>query len=178
MRPHSIRGLLGIAAVLVAALVIAVAFGVSTHSPTAQAQAVDDAPRLINITTLEQLNAIRWDLDGDGSPSSNVSDYEAAFPNAEDRTCADGCMGYELMRNLDFNEDSSYADAATNKDLWTTSTGWNPIGDDSNRFAATLDGNDYTIYNLFVAMSATGDAYVGLFGVLETSAVTLTLGNL
>ena len=69
MRPHSIRSLLGIAAVLVAAVVVALAFGVSTHSPTAQAQAADDDPRLINITNLDQLNAIRFDPDGDGTPS-------------------------------------------------------------------------------------------------------------
>ena len=35
MRPHSIRGLLGIVAVLVATLAVALAFGVSTLSPTA-----------------------------------------------------------------------------------------------------------------------------------------------
>ena len=176
MRPHSIRGLLGIAAVLVAALVVALAFGVSTQSPTAQAQAVDDDPRLINITTLEQLNAFRWDLNGAGTPFRNVSDYEAAFPNAEDRTCADGCTGYELMRNLDFDQDSSYADAAANKDIWTTGGGWTPIDDDSNRFAATFDGNDYTISNLFIKMETTGNAIAGLFERLRAGAVVRNLG--
>ena len=37
---------------------------------------------LIDITTLEQLDAMRYDLDGDGTPSGNatkVSAYEAAF---------------------------------------------------------------------------------------------------
>ena len=38
MKSHSIPSLLGIAAVLIAALVVAVAFGVATDSPTAQAQ--------------------------------------------------------------------------------------------------------------------------------------------
>ena len=38
MKSHSIPSLLGIAAVLIAALVVAIAFGVATDSPTAQAQ--------------------------------------------------------------------------------------------------------------------------------------------
>ena len=42
MKSHSIPSLLGIAAVLIAALVVAIAFGVATDSPTAQAQATDD----------------------------------------------------------------------------------------------------------------------------------------
>ena len=156
MKAHSIRSLLGIAAVLAAAVVVALAFGVSTHSPTALAQAADDDPRLIDITTLEQLNAIRYDPDGDGTSSSNVSDYEAAFPNASDRTCADGCTGYELMTDLDF-EGSDYA----------TSTGWIPI----EEFAATLDGNGHTISNLFIDMEVDGSGDVGLFGRLAVSAV-------
>ena len=42
MKSHSIPSLLGIAAVLIAALVVAIAFGVATDSPTAQAQATID----------------------------------------------------------------------------------------------------------------------------------------
>ena len=52
-----------------------------------------------------QLNAIRWDLDGDGSPSSNATGYNAAFPNAvAGMGCPDsGCSGYELISDLDFD---------------------------------------------------------------------------
>ena len=160
MRPHSIRSLLGISAVLVAAVVVALAFGVSTHSPTAQAQAADDDPRLINITNLDQLDAVRYDPDGDGTPSRNVSDYEAAFPDAADRTCADGCTGYELMADLDF-EGSDYA----------TGTGWIPI----EEFDAIFDGNGYTISNLFIDMDIDGDVNAGLFAELSVGAVIRNL---
>ena len=34
-----------------------------------------DDPNLINITTLEQLDAIRYDLDGDGSPTGEAAKY-------------------------------------------------------------------------------------------------------
>ena len=161
MRPHSIRGLLGIVAVLVATLAVALAFGVSTDSPTAQAQPADDDPRLINITNLEQLNAVRYDPDGDGTvPGANQSLYEAAFTDAADRTCADGCTGYELMTDLDF-EGSDYA----------TGSGWIPI----EEFEATLDGNGHTISNLFIEMDTDGDVDAGLFAGLSVGAVIRNL---
>ena len=157
MKAHSIRSLLGIAAVLAAAVVVALAFGVSTHSPAAQAQAVNDDPRLIDITTLEQLNAVRWDPDGDGTPSiANEAPYEAAFPDAADRPCEDGCTGYELTTDLDF-EGSDYA----------TGAGWIPI----EEFAAIFDGNGHTISNLFINMVVNGDADAGLIGRLGAGAV-------
>ena len=65
MKSHSIPSLLGIAAVLIAALVVAIAFGVATDSHTAQADSHDDAT-LINISNATQLDAIRYDPDGSG----------------------------------------------------------------------------------------------------------------
>ena len=88
-------------------------------------------------STLAKLNAIRWDLDGDGVAdkydSNNDGDYTdtgeydyttnyaAVFTNAEDNMgCGEsvgsisanntgnpGCTGYELAANLDFNTNSS-----------------------------------------------------------------------
>ena len=37
-----------------------------------------DNDGLIEVSTLAQLNAVRWDLDGDGSPASNSADYSGA----------------------------------------------------------------------------------------------------
>ena len=192
MRPHSIRGLLGIVAVLVATLAVALAFGVSTLSPTAQAQAQEidydtDDDGLIEINNLEQLDAIRYDLDGDGDVFGNDGDAykgpDGAFPNGITDTggnahmgCpATGCNGYELNTSLDFNDDSSYADATANKGIWTTGAGWTPIGDDSDGLAATFDGNGYTISNLFINVVVDGDAEVGLFGRLAASTVVKNL---
>ena len=55
-----------------------------------------DGDGLIEITTLAQLHALRWDLDGDGS--STEAGYAAAYPGAAaGMGCpADGCEGYEL----------------------------------------------------------------------------------
>ncbi len=78
-----------------------------------------DDDGLIEINNLEQLNAVRWDLDGDGVADSdeavdsgdNADAYTAAFPGAlSGMGCPpDGCAGYELARDLDFGNASSYA---------------------------------------------------------------------
>ena len=54
-----------------------------------------DDNSLIEVANLAQLNAMRWDLDGDGS--SDNSGYAGADPNAADAMgCPESrCWGYE-----------------------------------------------------------------------------------
>ncbi|MDE0196495.1 MAG: hypothetical protein OXP08_13190, partial [bacterium] len=87
-----------------------------------------DDDNLIEIASLEQLNAMRWDLDGNGAPATaNASDYAAAFPNSvTGMGCAAACAGYELAADLDFDDASSYASGSVNT-AWTSGTGWEPI---------------------------------------------------
>ena len=62
---------------------ILLATAMLASSPTAFANTTDydaDNDNLIEITTHAQLNAVRWDADGDGS-STNAG-YATAFPNA------------------------------------------------------------------------------------------------
>ena len=120
---------------------------------------------LIEINDLEALNAIRYQLDGSGLQLSETA--------AEITTgCAPGgCKGYELARDLDFNDDNSYSSTA-NKVIWTTGEGWQPIG---NSFWAVFDGNGYTISNLMIDSSS---ADVGLFDTLGSSAEITNLGLL
>ena len=139
-------------------------------------RAQTDDPTLINITPLEQLDAIRYDLDGDGTPSDNTDAqdaYEAAFGLASGAviSCAGGCTGYELRESLDF-EDADGDGTADDKSIWAVNAyvdgtdtndlvsgavdgGWLPIGDASNPFIAALEGNDNTISNLYI--DRTGD---------------------
>ena len=134
------------------------------------AQAPDDAG-LINITTLEQLNAVRYDLDGDGivdqvADLDKYNDTDAPFTPTQ-TTCAAGCQGYELRNNLDFNDAASYAGevdegwSAGENSSGTAEGGWVPIGNYNNRFVATFEGNGYTISNLYIRSPL---EYVGLFG--------------
>ena len=130
---------------------------------------------LIEISKLEQFNAIRWDLNGDGvvDESANISTYTAAFPNAADNMgCpSSGCKGYELTRNLDFKSAASYASGTVNQN-WRTGTGWDPIGGlralnsgSQTSFNTEFDGNGRTISNLYIDYSGQRDNNnLGLFG--------------
>ncbi len=125
-----------------------------------------DGDGLIEVSDLRQLNAIRWDLDGHGSPSSNATGYNAAFPDAvAGMGCPDsGCSGYELISDLDFDTNGNgRADAGD--DYWNDGEGWLPIGDDINNaaFKTFFNGGGHTISNLYIDRR---DArYIGLFGI-------------
>ena len=67
-----------------------------------------DDDRLIEVRTWAQLNAIRYDLNGNGDATD--ANYIAAFPNRDTTPatrmgCPSGmaCNGYELMVDLDFD---------------------------------------------------------------------------
>ena len=89
MKSHSIPSLLGIAAVLIAALVVAIAFGVATDSPTAQAQGQTQSTttmrRADQTSPAAQLDAVRlYDrtaTERRSGPKNQIAAYEAAFPN-------------------------------------------------------------------------------------------------
>ena len=110
-------------------------------------------PRLIDIANLDQLNAIRYDLDGDGVPTATgLTAYNTAFgTNIAMGDTNDGSAtipnspptftGYELTADLDFNTTASYASGTVNTAWTSPGTGWVPIGDNSNQFTATFEGN-------------------------------------
>ena len=62
-----------------------------------------DNDNLIDVTTLAQLNAIRYDLNGDGAvANSDTMSYNDAFPYAASGMgclSTGGCTGYELLNN-------------------------------------------------------------------------------
>ena len=151
-----------------------------------------DNDGLIEVVDLDQLNAMRWDLDGDGAPDvANANDYALAFPNPATgmgcpitATDADDndCTGYELDANLDFNTDTgsdsggaAVIDAAD--DYYNSGSGWQPIGSDSSastRYNAVFDGDGHTISNLFISRSSTND--VGLFGASSATSAIRNVG--
>ena len=170
----------------------------------AQGAMPTDDPNLINITTLEQLNAIRYDLDGNGrvDQAVDIDKYNgtmAPFTSTQ-TTCTGGCQGYELRNNLDF-DDVDHVLVGLQLSRWAkhagdpamhplasgvsiggppsfTGTavpgGWVPIGDSSHPFTATFDGNRRRISNLYIHTSTIAD--VGLFGVLGSMGVIHYLG--
>ena len=140
-------------------------------SGNAAAQTVDydsDNDGYIDITTHQQLNAVRHDVDANGDPTSGgASAYATAFPNRVTTSsgrmgCPSGnCTGYELMNNISL---SSYSN-------------WTPIGNDAhsnNRYSGDFKGNGYAISNLTI--NRTGSTDTGLFGAAHTSARIESLG--
>ena len=150
---------------------------------------------LIDITTLEQLDAMRYDLDGDGWPSSaGETAWKAAFTSLSSATVDDDdgtrdpsstYMGYELMESLDF-EDADGDGTVGDKSIWAEGStvagavaeGWVPIGDhstnlDDSRFTAIFEGNDNMISNLYINRAID---FVGLFGYLSSGGEVRNLG--
>ena len=141
-----------------------------------------DDDGLIAITTLEQLDAVRHDLDGDGIPTvDGWTAYVAAFSDAPDGLgCGgtDGCAGYELAADLDFDTNGS-GGADEGDAYWNRGRGWNPLGGfgvgwnalghyfREGTFSATFDGNGHVIRHLFSRQ--TGDT--GLFGAVEDASI-------
>ena len=106
-----------------------------------------DDDGLIEINNLEQLDAIRNDLNGDGKPDESRAEeaYYRAFSQTSLRVaCTPTCQGYELARDLDFSDPDSYASSATNR-AWRTGEGWTPIGTEVSPFAATFEGNEHVV---------------------------------
>ena len=121
---------------------------------------VDD-DGLIEIRSIDDLDAMRYVRDGSGyQKSSTASKITTGCPE-------DGCKGYELTKDLDFNDNDSYS-STSNKVIWTTGEGWQPIGDNSNSFSGIFNGNNYTISNLMINTPL--NAYIGLFAMINNSA--------
>ncbi len=122
-----------------------------------------DGDGLIEIDSAAQLNAIRWDLNGDGSvddADANQAAYLAAFADAAaGMGCpAKGCNGYELTADVDLGVAP-----------YNTGAGWSPIG----TYKAVLEGNGHTVESLTIDSE---DDSLGLFSVLGPSAKVRNLG--
>ena len=131
-----------------------------TPTPVGRDYDTDD-DGLIEIASLAQLDVIRHDLDGDGV--SAHSGHAAAFPDAmAEMGCLEGCSGYELDADLDFDTDRSGGPGAGDAH-WNDGAGWLPVGDPETRFRynATFDGNGHTIANLFIRWAEAD--HIGLF---------------
>ena len=140
---------------------------------------------LIDIYYLEDLNVLRNQADGSGYTINPGSDNITV--NKITLGCpSDGCRGYELIRNLDFDVDDSYVDATSNKSEWTVGdpptgpmdTGWLPIATSDAPFAALFNGNNNKISNLQINRDTVGDEYIGLFAALSSAARIENVGIL
>ena len=133
-----------------------------------------DDDDLIEVSTLAQLDAIRYDSNGNGvvDDPSDWPSYFAAFTQATGNMgCSSSCEGYELTADLDFDTDSS-GGANDGDTYWNDGDGWEPIGDDP--YQAVFEGNGNTIANLFIDRSTESD--VGLFSEVGEFGLIRNLG--
>ena len=184
-------------AVLAALLLAGAVAGVTLSLTQAQANGVydTDGDKLIEISYLEQLDALRYDTDGDGAAdeatdadgeeTADAKAYAAAFPVEKGEVvCASDCTGYELAKSLDFEQADSYRSGAVDGTLIASSggAGWTPILRVSSTnakvsYSAAFEGNGYTISNLYINSEYTNRA-TGLFGVLGSGATVNKIGLL
>jgi hypothetical protein len=128
-----------------------------------------DSDGLIDINNIEQLNAMRFDLNGHGRVLTQGGEPDHSgcpfIVNAGVKQPL--CTGYELTVNIDFdtNQDGILDE---NDFYWNDGDGWHPVGtNERDPFTATLDGNGHIIQNLYINGSPYFDDYVGLFGYIS-----------
>lgn len=105
-----------------------------------------DADGLIDISTIDELYLISIDRSID-----TLSAYQ----------------GYELLKNLDFENTSDYKFDSL-RVMLTDGAGWLPIGSSNSAFNKVFEGNNFTISNLRI--NRTTD-YNGLFGATGESSM-------
>ncbi len=117
----------------------------------------EDGDGLIDISTINDLNEVRYNLTATG-----VDSQEGAF------------TGYELMNDLDFNNEAHYSNINF-KNQATSGEGWIPIGSSGNNKAINtlFDGNGHVIKNLY--LNRPSSDYQGLFGIIGEAGVIQNL---
>jgi len=113
-----------------------------------------DSNGLIEISSLEELDAIRNNLAGtglmlDALGNSNSSGCPSRIING---LLQSACSGYELTQNLDFDTNSDGVLDITDT-YWNDGQGWLPIGTSVDRFTGVFEGNGNIIYNLMINQS-------------------------
>ena len=131
------------------------------------------------------MDALRYYHHGDGpAEKGDTAVYALAFPvTGDQKVCDSGCIGYELIQSLDFDQATSYRSGTINS-AWTSagSGGWTPIAyvdslGKEKSYAATFEGNGNTISNLYVDNENTTRS-TGLFASLGSGASVNGVGLL
>ena len=128
----------------------------------------DDGDGLIDIYILEDLDTMRYQLDGRGYRRNK--DAKRIVQGCPGQVCS----GYELRRDLDFNADTSYG-SISNKVIWATAPGWDPIGREDNRFSSIFEGNGHIISGLNIDRAGFP---IGLFSALSANSEIKNVGLL
>jgi hypothetical protein len=126
---------------------------------------------LIDVATLEELDAIRNNLSGNGQQLtvSGTNDSSGCPLRVVNGVLEASCAGYELTVDLDFDTNKDGKLDASDS-YWNGGLGWAALGIDySTPFTAVFDGNGHVIRNLMINRPT--DVYQGLFGRVVTAEI-------
>lgn len=130
-----------------------------------------DSNGLIDINTLTQLNAVRFNPRGTGLALTRSAriDVSGCPTTLIDGRLTQQCWGYELKADLDFDTNNDGKMDA--KDIyWRNGAGWLPLGDSDQPFATRFEGNHHQIRNLRINSGA--DSFgAALFGVAQDARI-------
>ncbi len=150
---------------IISALSSPLTFAANGPDDTGRADYDLDNDGLIEINDLADLDEIRHNLNGTSLYSANTG-----CPAA-------GCIGFELIDDLDFDTNQDGIMDASD-DYWhdngrDVGEGWLPIGylseDGDSPFTAIFEGNSNTISNLYIDRE--NMSYIGLFGAISDSEI-------
>ena len=130
-----------------------------------------DNDGLIDIRNLDQLNAIRYDLDGDGLLITNIEAYNAAFPRPSSGSMGcpnDACSGYELAASLSFDTNGN-GQIDQGDQYWERRTRLGTHRCTQRTLQRHLfDGGGFTISDLFIHRPSS--SHNGLFGAADAGS--------
>ena len=144
----------------------------------------DDDDGLMEVRDLDMFNHIQYSLAGTSykmgaDAEANIRGAPASqTDNCKTATAGVYLCGYELMGDLDFAQDSSYAGGSVNTD-------WQPTGGDADsavnegfvgatNFAGIFEGNGHSISNLY--SRGRSGSHRGLFRATTSAASIRNLG--
>ena len=131
-----------------------------------------DGNGLIEINSIEDLNNIRYNLAGTSWKTSQTD------PGKSTGCPINGCIGYELKNDLDFNAGGQ----GGNPTRWSSNyvgtgkvaNGWLPLGDTIIPFTASFNGNGFQVKNLYIKSNNLTSG--GLFGYVSSNNSISNIG--
>jgi len=130
-----------------------------------------DSDGLIDIVTLDELNAMRFALNGQFQKvtADAIEDNSGCMIQIDEGVLQRSCRGYELLQDIDFD---SNADGVLNAAdaYWNSGTGWQPLGTPDEPFSAVLEGNGFSLLNLMIKRISTD--YQAFFAYTLNSSIS------
>ncbi|HAN09078.1 MAG TPA: hypothetical protein DCP90_00510, partial [Clostridiales bacterium] len=167
-------------------------YRLDTATATAPGGGVDSSSTVITQVELQSeiftVDVLGWDLTttwkvvengyqtlgGIGTSLTSVPKYQIYKVEDLYTIRLDIAGSYELMNDLDFNNQSDYINV-NNKGLFTTGAGWLPVGTISTYFTGIFNGNGHVIKNLYINRNSIN--CIGLFGNNRGTIKQLGLEN-